>query len=229
MRVGLISDMHEHFPNLNNLGLDGLIIAGDIAFKPYGDIRAERDMWQRKLIPWLADLDINHILVCPGNHDWFPYLFPVPAFNLCRSISRGDKQVNLYGLDITHEFDRSIGWLPFSLAFCDWVFNAEERKLGKMLDYIGKVDVLVSHGPVYGFGDTDKNGVHGSKGLLRFVEDYSPKFVFCGHIHSGRGIYKYNNTTIVNCAFTNDNYNAVNKIYVWCTDTDVITEELCKG
>lgn len=182
-------------------------------------------MWQKEFIPWLDGLDIPRISFIFANHDFFPYLFPVPAYNLCRSISGPNKSVNLYGLDTTFEFGLSIGWLPFSLPFHDWSAQATERKLGKMLEYIGKVDVLVSHGPVYGFGDTDKNGVHGSKSLLRYVENYSPKICVTAHIHSGRGIYHYNNTTIINCAFTNDNYNAVNKIYIWCTDTDVITEE----
>lgn len=225
MRVGLVSDLHEHFPDLNHMNLDGLIIAGDISFKPYMDVRLEREMWNNKFVPWLGKQNIDYINVMPGNHDWFPYLMPHLAQEMCNSVSHMTKRVTFHNYGRAGNFYRDIGYIPFSLAFCDWAYQATEIQMKNLLAQLGYVNVLVSHGPVYGYGDTDKNGSHGSIQLLKYIEDVHPNFIFCGHIHSGRGIYKHNYTTIVNCAMTDDFYRPLKKLYVWCTDTDVITEE----
>lgn len=225
MRVGLVSDLHEHFPDLNHVNLDGLIIAGDISFKPYMDVRAEQEMWRTKFIPWLQKLNISNIYITLGNHDCFPYIQPTQAIQLCERASYKNS-INLYQLGHGKILDKYVGYCPFSLAFCDWVYNAEEKKLWEMFKYLGKCNIIVSHGPPYGYGDSgDKYNNLGSKALLRYIEDYEPEYVFCGHLHSGRGIYKYNYTTIVNCAFTNENYNPINKIFVWDTDCNTILEE----
>lgn len=225
MRVGLVSDLHEHFSDLNHMNLDGLIIAGDISFKPYMDVRAERDMWQNKFIPWLGKQNLRFINVMPGNHDWFPYLMPQFAKELCHSVSHMTKHVYFNNFGRMDTYDRDIGYIPFSLAFCDWAYQATEVQMRNLLNLLGKTDIIVSHGPVKGYGDTDKNGSHGSTSLLKYIEDKNPKFIFCGHIHSGRGIYRHEFTTIVNCAMTDDYYHPLKKLYIWCTDTDVITEE----
>lgn len=220
-----MADLHENFPDLNHMNLDGLIIAGDISFKPYMDIRAEQDMWRNKFVPWLSSLKLRHIHVMPGNHDWFPYLKPNDCYRLLQSLSHITKDVVFHNYGYADTFDRDTGYIPFSLAFCDWAYQATEAQMKNLLNQLGKVDVVVSHGPVYGYGDTDKNGSHGSMSLLKYLEEAKPKFLFHGHIHSGRGIYRYDYTTIVNCAMTDDFYRPVKKLYVWCTDTDVITEE----
>jgi len=83
----------------------------------------------------------------------------------------------------------------------------QASKAKKVLNWFGKLDILVCHQPPYGFLDKvnakfapkqwqGKNA--GSKTVLRYVKKYKPKYVFCGHIHEGKGMKKIGVTTVYN-------------------------------
>ena len=38
----------------------------------------------------------------------------------------------------------------------------------------------------------------GSKTILKYIKNKSPKYVFCGHIHEGKGIKKIGKTQVYN-------------------------------
>ena len=55
------------------------------------------------------------------------------------------------------------------------------------------LDILLSHGPPYGYGDTCRNGTEwndpdfhiGSVSCYDGIKMHKPRYVFCGHIHTG--------------------------------------------
>ncbi|VVB72999.1 Metallophosphoesterase, calcineurin superfamily [uncultured archaeon] len=62
-----------------------------------------------------------------------------------------------------------------------------------------RVRVIVTHQPPRGAQDTLYNGQSsGSVGLRRFVEEFQPDLLLCGHIHEDRGEARIGSTKIVN-------------------------------
>ena len=112
-------------------------------------------------------------MVVPGNHDT-----GTEAAALARA-GRGEgetllehatllrgEQVQVAGLTLAglpHTLD------PFHLAW--WAHKAEEEEMERRGAGVEGVQVLVSHSPPWGVGDTNRSGRHcGSRGLRRAVE-----------------------------------------------------------
>lgn len=97
--------------------------------------------------------------------------------------------------------------------FFNYVTKQDESRLKKLnlLFKKAKNPILVSHNPPYGHLDivnnkyTDNKNKHvGSKMVLKVVKKYKPKFVFCGHIHEGKGKVKIGDTLIINAGYRGD-------------------------
>ncbi len=74
----------------------------------------------------------------------------------------------------------------------------ETEKAKKVLEYFDKVDILITHQLPFGILDKVNskfvpdswNGKSaGSKIILDYIKKKKPKYVFCGHIHEGKGKY----------------------------------------
>jgi len=83
----------------------------------------------------------------------------------------------------------------------------ETAKAKKVLKWFNKLDILLCHQPPYKILDkvTAKyapkqwQGKHaGSKTILNYIKTKQPKYVFCGHIHEGKGKKKVNQTEVYN-------------------------------
>ncbi|OPY51107.1 MAG: Calcineurin-like phosphoesterase [Methanosaeta sp. PtaU1.Bin112] len=62
-----------------------------------------------------------------------------------------------------------------------------------------RVKIIIVHQPPRGVQDTLYNGESsGSIGLCRFVEEYQPDLLLCGHIHEARGMGFIGTSRIVN-------------------------------
>ena len=73
-----------------------------------------------------------------------------------------------------------------------------EKKLNKLLKE-NKNPILIAHNPPYGVLDQIHSGKHvGSKILLKAIKKHQPKYVFCGHIHEGKGMRKIGKTEVHN-------------------------------
>jgi Icc-related predicted phosphoesterase len=83
----------------------------------------------------------------------------------------------------------------------------ETEKARNTLNWMGELDVLVCHQPPYGvldkvsFKGAPKHWIGknaGSKVILSYIKKNSPKYVFCGHIHEGKGKRKLGKTEVYN-------------------------------
>jgi hypothetical protein len=147
------------------------------------------------------------------NHDWIgekaPHLSPKLRWHmLC------DESINLLGFKIY-----GTPWQP---RFFDWAFNADEDVLEKKWAAIpDDTDILVLHGPPYGFGDLAPayTGVRnemertGSPSLIKRIREIKPQLAIFGHIHPGYGVYEENGVVMANVSVLNDKYQLVNKPY----------------
>ena len=91
----------------------------------------------------------------------------------------------------------------------------ETEKAKRVLKRFGRnLDLLVCHQPPYGYLDKvsakynpPKNwvGKHaGSKIILDYIKKNQPRYVFCGHIHEGKGKAKIGRTEIYNVGYNGD-------------------------
>ena len=83
----------------------------------------------------------------------------------------------------------------------------ETEKAERVLRNFRNLDILVCHQPPYGILDKinfpgapkhHQRKHAGSKIILDYIKKYQPKYVFCGHIHEGKGMKKIGKTEIYN-------------------------------
>ena len=89
----------------------------------------------------------------------------------------------------------------------------ETENAKKFINKLGYVDILLCHQPPYGvldkvsFKNAPKNwiGKHtGSELILNYIKKHHPRYVFCGHIHEGKGKTRIGKTEIYNVGSSGD-------------------------
>lgn len=211
MKICLLSDTHGYLVKIPECDL--VIHAGD--FSPYHNHdRRYQELWHNtNFIGWIEELKCKNFIYCAGNHDWLFYnsrshehkpFKDYSGMKVCNSkrIYLENDKVEIDGLTIFS--------FPWQLPFYDWAFNAPEDELRSIYSKVDKADIIISHGPPYGYGDPGYKEPHvGSKALVELIDRVKPKLVVTGHLHSGYGLYQRNETTIVNAAPLNEKYELV--------------------
>lgn len=203
MKIAAISDQHGYLPPVPECDL--LIVAGDVCIDRIDGKWAEafpekQALWfGHNVRPWLRTVSAPVVLTW-GNHDW------------CGQTSGWwkdddrivvDRAVTVVGLKV---------WAsPWSNQFGGWAFMKDPHDLAPIYERIpDDVDIIVSHGPPYGYGDENTLGHHcGSHQLLAAIDRVKPRLVVCGHIHDAAGTYRHMNTLIVNASVVDEMYRLV--------------------
>lgn len=222
VKILCISDLHGFTPKLQQS--DIILHAGDICPTIDHSIPFQRSWLETNFTSWVRNLDCKHFIYCAGNHDWVYY--DNHSHNHKSFIDKAgftvesSKRIYLENAFVEVE-GLKIWGSPWQNWFYDWAFNAHEPELEIIYSKIpNDVDIIVSHGPPFGYGDLApryKAGKSigsenaGSKALLSAIDRINPKLVVTGHIHSGYGVYQYKNTKIVNASLLDEKYNLVNK------------------
>ncbi len=120
------------------------------------------------------------------------------------------------GLDMIHRRSRRIGDFGFiglggmvlreerRLLDPKRYFNSEEDVYGSLARLYGEISgagkkVVLTHQPPRDSRDRIYSGQRtGSVGFRRFVEDFQPDLLLCGHIHEDRGEAKIGSTVVLN-------------------------------
>lgn len=201
MKICCISDLHATLPSLP-YNIDLILIAGDIAW--HRTTKDEEVWFNKHFNPWLQQYNVPCIMI-GGNHDF--YLEEYKNKNIPSTYLENSSV--LYN-------DIEIFGMPLSLEVGPWVWQAKEEDINDILKHV-KCDILISHGPPFGYGDVSNHPTPnhcGSKALKDWIINFQPILVINGHIHESRGIYKLGETTIVNCCVTDDMCRAIDKVYV---------------
>ncbi len=215
MLVCATSDLHGSLPKIPDCDL--LLIGGDLCgpFDPNSQYNW-LGTWFRLWVTDLVDRGIKVIGV-EGNHGILAGRAPeyfkrvsdtIPWTYLEDSSTRVEADGEYYIRNI------DIWGTPSSLPFgTGWAFNVSEKDLEEKYKSIPEyTDIIISHGPPYGYGDDTFDGQHvGSKALLQTIERIKPKLVCTGHLHFGYGVYNIGDTIVVNAAHMDDDYRPVNK------------------
>lgn len=179
MKILHISDTHELHREIKipQDNIDILIHSGDATFNGEREILEDLDKWFGEL------KHIKYKIFTPGNHDsslTAPYVAN-SIFKNCYCLI--DEPIQIDGIKIYCS--------PYTPRYGTWSFMLERGP--EMFEHWGHIpsnlDVLVTHGPPYGYCDKTFMGTPaGDTDLLYWLEKKRPKYHLCGHIHASNSI-----------------------------------------
>lgn len=214
MKICCISDLHGRLPK-SLPKHDLLVIAGDICPLENHQTYYQRKWLREDFQKWWASMNSPAGIGCWGNHD----VFAEVENNKSLGFEYEERVLAITDLMVIHHEGLNIFLSSFQNPFgVGWSFNLNEVGQKRIFDQVpDNIDIIVSHGPVFGYGDRAKRFKQpgyedtGSKALLELVDRVKPKLVVTGHIHSGYGKYQHNETVIVNASIVNEQYKMVNE------------------
>lgn len=210
MKICAVADLHGNLPELPECDL--IILAGDItpATFLYSGPVVQSGWINHSFAEWTHSLKCKELVYIAGNHDWvFEKMPDLIDYNKIRGHY-------LYNSDITL-LGKKIWGSPWTLWFNDWAFNFSRGQRGQeqaknLWNTIPEdIDILITHGPIYGYGDLvkdDRRNV-GDKILKdRLLQLSSLQLHVCGHVHEGSGIWKIKGTEAytANATFVDETY-----------------------
>ncbi|MFL5810882.1 MAG: metallophosphoesterase family protein [Flavisolibacter sp.] len=202
MKILAISDTHGRHHNIRLPKADVLIHAGDISY--HGKKEEVINFLQ-----WFSKQKAEYKIFIAGNHDF--YLEHAKPEQLEALIPEGVIYLKDSGINID---EIKIWGSPVTPWFYNWAFNRHRgEEIRKHWDLIpANTNLLITHGPVYGFLDMVINEQHvGCQDLLRTVLTVQPKVHVCGHIHESYGSIKRSGIRFINASVVNEQYELANK------------------
>lgn len=204
MRIVATADFHGSLPQIPYCDL--LLIAGDVCpdflGSGHGKGQLEQSKWlERVFAPWLEEVPAEKIIGIAGNHDFVfesPHLVPRLPWTYLQDELTEYEGLRVYG----------IPWVP-NLPF--WAFHARDEALKSAYAAVEPCDILLTHGPPYGYGDFCGEHV-GSVWCHDAIMSADPDWVVCGHIHEAYGYHDHvsSGANILNVAYNDGDYNPVN-------------------
>ena len=227
MKLTIISDTHNHHKRITNdlPGGDLLIHAGDLSSMGY---QHEIENFAK----WYDGLDnyISKVFIA-GNHDWGFQNNKEKIKGLLTGYKNIDYlEDDFMGITQGGEPEVKIWGSPWQPEFYNWAFNLPRNgdELKAKWDMIPEdIDILITHGPAWGFLDDveGRRGEHlGCELLAERIKQIKPKIHICGHIHTGYGHYYNGHTHFFNASVLNERYTYTH--LPWTLDWNPITNEI---
>ena len=217
MKACAISDLHGFLPSVKPCDL--LLICGDIM--PL-DIQTNMPLslnWLATVFKdWMESLPVDHVVMIAGNHDfvfersegWAKIALNCGKITYLKNesftyTSNDGEQITIFGT-------------PYCKIFGNWAFMREpEYLIEKYSEIPERVDILISHDApkIGGVGKINEGRWYGEDAgnpyLAEAIRLKKPKYVFCGHIHSGEhGLTELDDTKLHNVSIMNEHYAPLN-------------------
>lgn len=219
MKILAISDMHGNLNDINLEKIDICAVAGDFAeLKGGGKWHwYNQKKWiQKKFIPLCEKHQTVDFCLVPGNHDFcldksktrmhpdlnFKIQWPENVHLLI------DRYIELRGLTI-------YGTPYVPIISYRWAFESEHSELIRHFSKIpDNLDILITHTPPHIPDSSIDRSIQyggieafGSNELTQAIYEKNPRYVFCGHIHSGiHDPVHFEKSTIYNVSRVDENY-----------------------
>jgi Icc-related predicted phosphoesterase len=214
MILTIISDTHnKHNQITEDLpGGDLLLHAGDISSMGYEHEIFNFLIWMNKVKGYGDKIFIA------GNHDWGFQDNPKMVQELLEiapSVTYLQDELEVIGDD--YQTAIKIWGSPWQPEFYNWAFNLP-RNGEELKEKWGMIpmdtDILITHGPAWGYVDDveGRRGEHlGCELLAERIKVVKPKIHICGHIHTGNGYMFDGDTHYINAAVLNERYHYAHK------------------
>jgi Icc-related predicted phosphoesterase len=200
-KITFISDTHTKHQHVTKdlPGGDILIHCGDISNRGY--------MTEIKnFLEWFDGVKgYEHKVFIAGNHDFGFQDNPKECIELLKNYPNvtylEDNSVIIDGIKIYGS--------PWQPRFYNWAFNVERGEaIAKKWEKIPTdVDILITHGPVFGILDqTYTKQRVGCEELYKKVVEVKPKIHACGHIHYARHIKQVEDVVYINACCLGEEY-----------------------
>ena len=204
-RLTFISDTHFKHALISpdSLGSGDIILhAGDFT-------RSGNPFEIFQFLEWFSGLDYTYKVFIAGNHE-LGFEKETPAI---LSLYQDENVIYLQDQEIILEGLKIYG-SPWQPEFGGWEFNLPRggKELEEKWNNIPEdVDILLTHSPVYGYLDLNREGMHcGCEVLYRRVNEIEPWIHVWGHIHEARGQKSIGNRELINASVMNRAYEVVN-------------------
>ncbi len=202
-----VSDTHGWMPTFPAGDYDVIVHSGDLLPNASYGNRPVEEFFQAK---WIADHAAKLLawigtgrpfLYTPGNHD---YVDPTPVLRRLGV----DARFLVGALDVDGVRFWGHPWTP---EFCGWNWMCEAEEMREHLEPVvdllerGEIDVFVSHGPMFGVLDRNRDGSRcGSHELREVMQNakHPPRLLLHGHIHEAAGLQAWSRGMIVSNAAT---------------------------
>lgn len=191
LRIVALADTHLYHRELGELPQgDVLIHAGDLLQR--GDLDELDDA-----ADWLLGQPHRHKVLVPGNHDQCLALhwdaasarLQQTGLTILRHEALEIEGLKLWGSPTTP--------MPWSWAFALPRGSAELK--ARWAQIPAGLDLLITHGPPHGVGDSGSSGLHyGCSDLKAAVEQTQPVAHLFGHVHQDGGLWRLGATTFIN-------------------------------
>ena len=217
MKITFISDTHTNhglIPMEDLPGGDLLIFAGDFMSSGYNKNDVLDFLTWYKSIP-----GYDKKIFIAGNHDRIFENNPEHIKDILSDFPNIIYlQDELYGVyDLETNKTLNIYGSPWQPEFYSWAFNLPRKGIElacKWEAIPNNTDILITHGPAYGFVDTVKGREHDHLGcelLAERIQVIKPKIHVCGHIHSGYGVQAVGGVHYINASVLDESYKYTQK------------------
>ena len=231
--ITFISDTHSKHSMLKDdlIGGDILIHGGDFMTSGYSEYEA------LEFFKWFEAQDYEDCIFISGNHDRIMQNEPEKM----RGILTGykgidyleDEEMVLYGDGPNGEYPEEnirIYGSPWQPEFFNWAYNLPRNgeELSSKWEAIPEnTDILITHGPAWGYLDATiykPNQKLGCELLRERIDSLKPKIHIFGHIHSAHGYYFNGHTHFINASVLNEQYKYTNvpQSFEWDSITNQI-------
>lgn len=211
MKIAATADLHGYLPEVPPC--DVLVIAGDWTPVTNHKLAYQMEWADTEFRYWLNEVPAQHIIGIAGNHDFVArkkesFIRSLPWTYL------KDESVTIAGV--------KFHGAPYVPPFGSWAFMIPEDELTEKWKLIDPdTNILIAHGPPYGYGDRSEawllaRGLApanvGSRTLREKLDELSLDLLVCGHIHEAGGSYDYNGLPIWNVSYVDFSYRPRNYI-----------------
>jgi len=200
LKILAIADLHDRWEKLESVkdlvkGLEPDLIA------VCGDLHDGGSLDQTRFSAQaLANLELP-VLIVPGNTDpreFAEEIWREMGFSILHRTSCAIEGFGFIGVGGIVPRDQSRIGDPRRYYFSD---EEVYQSLANSHEKISGLErkIVLTHQPPRGVLDTLYNGQDsGSRGLKKFIEDFGPDLLICGHIHEARGEASLGKTLMVN-------------------------------
>ena len=228
MKITFISDTHTRHRDVEAdlPGGDLLIHAGDFMNSGYHKEEAE------EFFTWFDGIKgYDKKIFIAGNHDRIMQMQPEWATDTLTEYKTIDylRDEGFAYYDMDTDRSTKIYGSPWQPEFFNWAFNlprnGEEMK-AKWDAIPDDTDILITHGPPYGYLDVPggKKFQVGCELLRERVDAMKPKIHVFGHIHGSAGYYFNGHTHFINASVLDERYTYTNLPLTF--EWDRITNEI---